>query len=64
MTSWLTVVVSLVGLLTGAGLAVVGAHLKEPSLVNLASTIIGGALGALVPQGRTTHPAELVERKS
>jgi hypothetical protein len=51
-TNPLTALVSLAGLLTGASLAVVGALHNADSLVNVGSTIIGGALGMFVPQPR------------
>ncbi len=49
MSPWLTAVVSLVGLCIGAGVAVAGAVYKEPTLTQLGSTIVGGALGMFVP---------------
>lgn len=50
MSGWQTALISLCGLLIGAGLAIVGSVQKEPTLTNLGSTIIGGALGIFVPQ--------------
>ena len=52
-TNPLTALVSLAGLLTGASLAVIGALNNAEPLVNVGSTIIGGALGMFVPQTRT-----------
>ena len=50
MSSSPSAIVSLLGLLIGAGLASVGAIYKEPALIQLGSTICGGALGAFIPQ--------------
>lgn len=56
MSPWLTALVSLVGLLIGAGVAVAGAIYKEPTLTQLGSTIVGGALGMFVPSMKSPTP--------
>lgn len=64
MTNWLTAIVSLAGLLVGAGLAIMGALYKSPELVNVGSTIVGGALGLFVPHRSLPSNGHAPARKS
>lgn len=59
MTNWSTVLLSLCGMLIGAGLAVAGAVWREPVLTNLGATVVGAALGMFVPTPIRPAPPSL-----